>query len=90
MKHPMTHVFVCLQVSGEDLSSMHRILSCLSDIDRSFDGSSKLEFVSFDWNHSDQWHLDDQLFRELIVETVLLDVPSGSLEVDSLDVGSSL
>lgn len=90
MQHPMTNVLVSLQIGGEDLTLVHHILSSLCDIDWSLNRASELKLVSLNWDDTDEWHFDDQLFRQLIVEAVLLHVPSGALKVDSLNVGSCL
>jgi len=76
----MTDVLVCLQVGFENLTNMHCVFPVRGDVDWCFNCASQLEFVRFDWNDTNEWHLNDELLGVLVVKTVLIHVPLGSLK----------
>jgi len=84
----MTDVLVCLDVGDEDLANTLCVSAVLSHIHRSLDGSAQLELVAFDGDDANERHLYDELLWILVVQTVLLNAPSGTLEEQSLDVGA--
>ena len=86
----MTDVHVSLDVGDEDLTLAHGVLSVLRHVDGYFHGSTELKLVGFDWDHTDQRHLNDELLGVLVVQAVLLDAPFGALEEETLDVGASI
>jgi len=86
----MGDMLVSLDVSNEHLSLAHSISAILSDIDWSLDGSTKLQLVSFNRNHANQRHLNDQFLGVLVVQAVLFNGPTSTFEVQSLDVGAGV
>merc|ERR1719183_2249343 len=89
-KDPVTDVLPCLEVGLEHLTNAHRIGSQLSDVDRRLDGSTQLELVGLDRNDLYEWHLGDELLWPCVVEGVLLAIPSGTLDVEALNIGTLL
>lgn len=84
----MTDVLVCLDVGDKDLADTLCVSAVLSHIHRGLDGSTQLELVAFDGDNANQRHLNNELLRILVVQTVLFDAPSGTLEEQSLNVGA--
>jgi len=86
----MGHVHVRLDVSFEDQSEAHSVLPSLCHINRCLDSASQLELVSFNGDDLDEGHFHDELLGELVVEAILLAVPAGAFDKETLDVGSML
>ena len=84
----MTDVLIGLDVGREDLALAHGILAILSNVDWCLDSASKLELIGLYRDNSDEGHLDDKLFRVLVVKAALLYAPSSTFKEDSLDVGA--
>lgn len=84
----MTDVLVCLKVCLSDETNSHGVSSGLGHVDGSSDGASKLELVSFNGNNLDERHLFNQLLWNLVVQVIVLDIPSSSFNVKSLDVAT--
>lgn len=83
-------MFVSFKVCLEHKTFTHGVSSQLSDVNRSLDGTSKLELIGFDRNDLDQWHLGYELLRILVVKAVVLNAPSGTLEINTLNISSLL
>lgn len=86
----MRDVLVSLQVSVKDQAHTHRVSSRLCHVDGSSNRTSKLEFVCLDWHNLHQWKFLNQLFGTLVIQAVLLDVPSGTFQVQALHEGTVL
>lgn len=84
----MTDVLVCLDVGDKDLAKTLCVSAVLSHIHRRLDGSTQLELVAFDGDNANERHLHDEFLRILVVQAVLLNAPSGTLEEQSLNVGT--
>jgi len=79
LEDPMTDMSVGLDVSHEDHSLAHGVLSVLSHVNRRLDCAPELELVSFDGDNANQRHLNNQFLRVLVVEAVVLDAPPSTL-----------
>jgi hypothetical protein len=82
------NVLIGLQISLEHKTNAHSVTSSLCHVDWSSDCASELELVCFDWHDLNERHLLDKLLGSLVVEAVLVSVPSGTLDEHTLDVGS--
>lgn len=81
-------MLICLQVSLEHKTHAHSVTSSLCHVDRSPDCASKLELVGFDRDNLDERHLFDEFFRPLVVQAILIGVPSCTFDVHTLDVST--
>jgi hypothetical protein len=86
----VTNVLICFQISFETHSRSHGIATCLCRIDRSLDSSTEFELVGLNRNNLDKRHLFDQLLGSLVVKAVLFQVPAGTLNEHTSDVGTVL
>lgn len=84
----MRNVTIRFDVSVKHTSPTHGVASVLGDVHGGSNRIPQLEFVGLDGDDLDQGQLFDQLLGALVVETVALSVPPGSLQVQSLDVAA--
>lgn len=86
----MTGVLLSFEIGFTYKTDTHCVSSQLGDIDRSLESTSQLELVSFYRNDLYERHFIDELLWSLLIEAVFFNVPSGTLNVETLDVGSLL
>jgi hypothetical protein len=84
----MTDMLVSLEISLKDESSSHGISSELGDIDRSLDGSSELKLIGLNRDNLDKRNLSYKLFRILVIKAIVFKVPSGTFQIDTVNVSS--
>lgn len=84
----MTCVTVCLDVGIADPTLSHGVLPVKSHVDGRLDRVAKLQFVGFNWDDLNEWHLFNKFLGALVVKAIFFTVPPGTLQVDSLDVAS--
>lgn len=84
----MTDMFIGLEIGFKDQTFTHGVSSQLCNVNWGLDCASQLQLVGFYWDNLNKWHLSYQFFRVLIVKAITFHVPSGTFEIDTLDVGS--
>lgn len=84
----MRNVTISLDVSVKHTSLTHGVASVLGDVHGGSNRVPQLEFVGLDRDDLDQGQLFNKLLGPLVVETVALSVPPGSLQVQSCDIAS--
>lgn len=90
LEYPVRDVLISSQVGVEDPTNTHRVSTSLCHVDRCFNSATEFELVSFDWHDLHERKHLNQLFWSLVVETVLIHVPTRSLQVQALNIGSML
>lgn len=84
----MRDVLVRFKVSFKHKADTHSVSASLGHVDWCSDGSSELQLVRFNGHDLDQGHLFYQFLRALVVKAVSVSVPSSTLDIHTLDVGS--
>jgi len=90
LEYPMTVMYLGFQVCFEYHTYTHCISSCLCNVHRCLNGTTKLQFVGLDWDNLNKWHLSNQFLWLLNVKAVLRLIPSSSLNVKTLHISSLL
>ena len=76
----MTDVLVCLQICFKHHADVHGVLSGGRDVDWCLDSASQFQLIRLYGHNANEWHLNDELLRILVVKAVLFDAPLGTLK----------
>jgi len=76
LQDPMTDVLVRFQIGFEHKTFTHCVSSQLSNVNRGLNGTSKLQFIGFNRDYLNQWHLSHELLWILVIKAVIFNVPS--------------